>query len=105
MSQFRIGVHIIPRRGLLDPQGKAVADALHSLDFGDVRDVRVGRYLVIDTELREYADHGELYMCVSGALSRIARGRELRRSYAVEKQVEARAGRTPPLSSGDESLP
>ena len=50
MSQFRIGVHIIPRRGLLDPQGKAVADALHSLDFGDVRDVRVGRYLVIDTD-------------------------------------------------------
>ncbi|HEX3160257.1 MAG TPA: phosphoribosylformylglycinamidine synthase subunit PurS [Gemmatimonadaceae bacterium] len=50
MSQFRVGVHIIPRRGLLDPQGKAVADALHSLGFADVRDVRVGRYLVIETE-------------------------------------------------------
>jgi len=50
MSQFRVGVHIIPRRGLLDPQGKAVADALHSLGFADVRDVRVGRHLVIETE-------------------------------------------------------
>jgi phosphoribosylformylglycinamidine synthase len=46
---FRVHVHIVPRRGLLDPQGKAVADALHALGFGDVRDVRVGRHLVIET--------------------------------------------------------
>ena len=46
---FRVHVHIVPRRGLLDPQGKAVADALHALGFGAVRDVRVGRHLVIET--------------------------------------------------------
>ncbi len=50
MSAFRVAVHIIPRRGLLDPQGKAVADALRTLDFGGVRDVRVGRHVVISTE-------------------------------------------------------
>ena len=33
MTRFRVSVHIIPRRGLLDPQGKAVADALHTLGF------------------------------------------------------------------------
>lgn len=49
MKHFRINVHIIPRKGLLDPQGKAVADALHTLGFGAVRDVHVGRYLVIET--------------------------------------------------------
>ena len=43
MSRYRVAVHIVPRRGLLDPQGKAVADALHSLGFNGVRDVRVGR--------------------------------------------------------------
>jgi phosphoribosylformylglycinamidine synthase len=50
MSQYSVGVRIVPRRGLLDPQGKAVADALHSLGFADVRDVRVGRHLVVQTE-------------------------------------------------------
>lgn len=50
MSQFRVAVHIVPRRGVLDPQGKAVADALHALGFGAVRDVRVGRHLIIDAE-------------------------------------------------------
>ena len=50
MSRYRVAVHIVPRRGVLDPQGKAVADALHSLGFEGVRDVRVGRHLVIDAD-------------------------------------------------------
>jgi phosphoribosylformylglycinamidine synthase len=45
---FRVHIHIVPRKGLLDPQGKAVADALHALGFGNVRDVRVGRHIVVD---------------------------------------------------------
>jgi phosphoribosylformylglycinamidine synthase PurS subunit len=53
MSRFRVAVHIVPRRGILDPQGKAVADALHTLGFGGVRDVRVGRHLVIDADADE----------------------------------------------------
>ena len=48
MTRFRVAVHIVPRRGVLDPQGKAVADALHALGFADVGDVRVGRHLVLD---------------------------------------------------------
>jgi len=50
MTRYRVAVHIVPRRGILDPQGKAVADALHSLGFADVRDVRVGRHLVVDAD-------------------------------------------------------
>jgi phosphoribosylformylglycinamidine synthase subunit PurS len=50
MTRFRVAIHIVPRRGLLDPQGKAVADALHSLGFAGVGDVRVGRHLMLDTD-------------------------------------------------------
>ena len=50
MSRFRVAVHIVPRSGVLDPQGKAVADALHALGFGEVHDVHVGRHLVIDAD-------------------------------------------------------
>jgi phosphoribosylformylglycinamidine synthase PurS subunit len=49
MTRFRCAVHIVPRRGILDPQGKAVSDALHSLGFAAVGDVRVGRYVVVET--------------------------------------------------------
>jgi phosphoribosylformylglycinamidine synthase len=47
---FRVAVHIVPRKGLLDPQGKAVAGALHTLGFAAVGDVHVGRHLVIETK-------------------------------------------------------
>ena len=50
MTRFRLRIHIVPRRGILDPQGKAVSDALHSLGFAGVGDVRVGRYLVVETD-------------------------------------------------------
>jgi phosphoribosylformylglycinamidine synthase subunit PurS len=50
MSSFRVSVHVTPRRGILDPQGKAVESALHSLGFEGVSSVHVGRHIVIDTE-------------------------------------------------------
>lgn len=56
MSRYRVAVHVVPRRGLLDPQGKAVADALHSLGFGGVADVHVGRYLVLDIDARDESE-------------------------------------------------
>ena len=48
MSKFRIAVHITPRKGLLDPQGKAVSDALNTLCFKGVKQVHIGRYIVIE---------------------------------------------------------
>lgn len=52
---FRVSVHVTPRKGLLDPQGKAVEGALHSLGFGGVRDVHVGRHIVIETDAPDAA--------------------------------------------------
>ena len=56
MSLFRVALHIIPRRGLLDPQGKAVADALHTLGFKSVADVHVGRHVVVELNARDASD-------------------------------------------------
>ena len=44
-------VHVMPKPGVLDPQGKAVAQALASLGFGGIGEVRQGK--VIDLELAE----------------------------------------------------
>jgi phosphoribosylformylglycinamidine synthase len=60
MSRFRIAIQVVPRRGLLDPQGKAVADALHTLGFGGVSGVHVGRHLVLDLEAASEADARKL---------------------------------------------
>ena len=53
MNRYRIAVHITPRRGILDPQGRTVADALHTLGFASVRDVHVGRHIVVEVDANE----------------------------------------------------
>ena len=45
----RITITLKP--GVLDPQGKAIAGALHALGFGQVGNVRQGKY--IEVELAE----------------------------------------------------
>jgi phosphoribosylformylglycinamidine synthase subunit PurS len=52
---FRVPVQIIPRRGLLDPQGAAVAGALRTVGFPNVRDVHVGRFIVVHAEASDAA--------------------------------------------------
>jgi phosphoribosylformylglycinamidine synthase len=53
---MRATVLVRPKPGILDPQGQAVANALHHLGF-DVGDTRVGRLVELDlpTEDREQA--------------------------------------------------
>ena len=65
MTRFLINVHIVPRKGLLDPQGKAVADSLRTLGFSGVRDVHVGRHLVLELEAADAvaADSAVRDMC------------------------------------------
>jgi len=43
-------VHITPRAGVLDPQGKAIAQALGRLGFSGVDEVRQGKYIEIELE-------------------------------------------------------
>ncbi len=41
-------VHITLKSGVLDPQGKAIANALGSLGFEGVGEVRQGKYLELE---------------------------------------------------------
>lgn len=44
----RVVVTVMPRSETLDPQGQAVARALHQLDFGGLQDVRIGKRIVLE---------------------------------------------------------
>ncbi|MET0395647.1 MAG: phosphoribosylformylglycinamidine synthase subunit PurS [Longimicrobiaceae bacterium] len=62
MTEYQIEVRVTPRRGILDPQGKAVGGALASLGFEGVSEVHVGRLVVFtlaaggEDEARERVD-------------------------------------------------
>lgn len=41
-------VYVTIKENVLDPQGNAVQSALHSLGFGDVSRVRIGKFMEIE---------------------------------------------------------
>lgn len=55
MRRFEAHVRVVPREGVLDPQGQAVAGALRALGFQGVRDARVGRWIRLDLEAESEA--------------------------------------------------
>ncbi len=45
---MKISVHITLKNGVLDPQGKAISNALGSLGFSGVNEVRQGKFIELD---------------------------------------------------------
>ncbi len=50
MPRYEVEVRVMPRAGLLDPQGQAVEHALRALGFEQIGGVRVGRALTLHLE-------------------------------------------------------
>jgi phosphoribosylformylglycinamidine synthase len=48
--KFRFEVLVSLKEGLLDPQGKAVMDALPTLGWSNVSDVRVGKHIELTVQ-------------------------------------------------------
>ena len=44
---FEVSVNIMPLKGLLDPQGKAVHQGLNKIGLSQVEDVRIGKKIVM----------------------------------------------------------
>ena len=51
----RARVHVTLKPGVLDPQGKAIEHALHSLGFPDAHDVRQGKVIELTLEQSDAA--------------------------------------------------
>ncbi|MCX8230962.1 MAG: phosphoribosylformylglycinamidine synthase subunit PurS [Alphaproteobacteria bacterium] len=45
---MKVRVHITLKPGVLDPQGKAIENALTNIGFQGVNDVRQGKYIELD---------------------------------------------------------
>ena len=48
---MKLNVKIMPKNGVLDPQGKAIQQTLNGMGFESVKEVRQGKYF--DVEINE----------------------------------------------------
>jgi phosphoribosylformylglycinamidine synthase PurS subunit len=58
--KYRFEVVVMLKEGLLDPQGKAVENAIQSLGVSNVSDVRVGKNIQLTVEASDEADHRDV---------------------------------------------
>ncbi len=56
LKDVKITVFVTPKKNVLDPQGAAVAHAMESLGFENLKGVRMGK--VIELEMEEQPDEG-----------------------------------------------
>lgn len=47
---FQVQIKVMPLKELLDPQGKAVLNALHTLNLSSIQDVRIGKHITLQIE-------------------------------------------------------
>jgi len=50
-----VWVHVMLKNGVLDPQGQAIADALHRLGHPEVAEVRAGKLFRLDVSVSDPA--------------------------------------------------
>ena len=55
---FHSKVYVTLKKSILDPQGKAVEQGIHSLGYESIGNVRIGKYIEMDieTDSREEAE-------------------------------------------------
>jgi phosphoribosylformylglycinamidine synthase PurS subunit len=65
MKTFNARVRVTLKRGVLDPQGKAIEGALASLEFEGVKQVRQGKTfdVILDAENKQAAEKSLTAMC------------------------------------------
>ena len=61
-------VFVTLKPSILDPQGKTITEALHTLGYGSVRDVRQGKYFELDVDAADAAQARELAATVADRL-------------------------------------
>lgn len=53
---FQAEIKVMPHKELLDPQGKTVANNLPNLEIHGVKDVRIGKHIVMQFEAASEAE-------------------------------------------------
>jgi len=58
MKKFQAEIDVMPKKEILDPQGKAVTGSMKNLGLAEIQNVRIGKHITleIDAENKEAAN-------------------------------------------------
>jgi phosphoribosylformylglycinamidine synthase len=50
MTKFRAEIDVMPKKEILDPQGKAVTGSMKNLGLTEIHNVRIGKHISLEIE-------------------------------------------------------
>jgi len=80
LTRYRLEVRVIPRPGLLDPEGKAIHHSLDSLGYEGVGRVRVGKAILLDLD----ADSPDAAIAAADEMCRRLLANPVTEEYSIE---------------------
>ncbi len=48
--KYTANIYVTLKEGVLDPQGGAVVNSLHTLGYSEVEEVKVGKYMILELD-------------------------------------------------------
>ena len=50
MAKFQAEIDVMPKKEILDPQGKAVTGSMKNLGLAEIQNVRIGKHITLEIE-------------------------------------------------------
>jgi phosphoribosylformylglycinamidine synthase PurS subunit len=50
MKKFQAEIDVMPKKEILDPQGKAVTGSMKNLGLAEIQNVRIGKHITLELE-------------------------------------------------------
>ncbi|MFI5162435.1 MAG: phosphoribosylformylglycinamidine synthase subunit PurS [Sphingobacteriales bacterium] len=55
MTKFQAEIDVMPKKEILDPQGKAVTGSMKNLGLSEIQNVRIGKHISLEIEAADEA--------------------------------------------------
>jgi len=72
MIKFQAEIDVMPKKEILDPQGKAVTGSMKNLGLSEIQNVRIGKHISLEIEATsEEAAHAKVEQACKNLLANL----------------------------------
>jgi phosphoribosylformylglycinamidine synthase len=72
MKKFKAEIDVMPKKEILDPQGKAVTGSMKNLGLSEIQNVRIGKHISLEIEADSAeAAHGKVEQACKNLLANL----------------------------------
>lgn len=80
MMKFQAEIDVMPKKEILDPQGKAVTGSMKNLGLSEIQNIRIGKHISLEIEAaNEEAAHAKVEQACKNLLANL-----IMESYSFE---------------------